>query len=76
MKAPFKNAQNMRKIAFLLFFVFAYTNIYSIDVSWYKYFTGTIDEFQVTMSIVKYGDEVRGFYYYDKYKNRLMYQAL
>ncbi len=55
----------------MLFFVFIYSNIYSGDVSWYKYFTGTIDAFQVTMSIVKYGDEVRGFYYYDKYKKPL-----
>lgn len=58
----------MKKIALFVFFAVIITNSYSGDVSWYKYLTGTIDEFPVTMSIVKFGDEVRGFYYYDKYK--------
>lgn len=58
----------MKKIAFLLFFVAAVTNVYSADPSWYKYLTGTIDSYPVTMSLVKFGEEVRGFYFYDKYK--------
>lgn len=58
----------MKKISFLLFFIVAVSNIYSGDPSWYKYLTGTIDSYPVTMSIVKYGEEIRGFYYYDKYK--------
>lgn len=58
----------MKKIAFLLFFLPAVTGIFAGVPSWYKYFNGTIDSYPVTMSLVKFGDEVRGFYYYDKYK--------
>lgn len=58
----------MKKIAFLLFLFTVVTGVYSADPSWYKYLTGTIDSYPVTMSIVKYGEEIRGFYYYDKYK--------
>ncbi len=58
----------MKKLAFLFFFTVLLCNVYSGDVSWYRYLTGTIDSSPVTMSIIKYGNEVRGFYYYDKYK--------
>ncbi len=61
----------MRKIALLVFFTVVLTNSYSGDVSWYKYLTGTIDLYPVTMSIVRYGDVVSGFYYYDNYKKPL-----
>lgn len=68
MKVPVEIAENMKKIAFLLFFTFVVSSSYSGDPSWYKLLTGTIDSYPVTMSLVKFGDEVRGFYYYDKYK--------
>ena len=58
----------MKKIAVLLFFVLVVTGTYSAEPSWYKLLTGTIDSYPVTMSLVKFGEEVRGFYYYDKYK--------
>jgi len=58
----------MKKIAVLLLLVLAVTGIYSAEQSWYKLLTGTIDSYPVTMSIIKFGKEVRGFYYYDKYK--------
>lgn len=58
----------MKKIAFLLLFAVAAINIYAGDKSWYKFFTGKIDSYPVTMCLVKYGEEVRGFYYYDKFK--------
>jgi len=58
----------MKKIAVLLFLAFAVSNILAGDPSWYRLMKGTIDNYPVTMSIVKFGEEVRGFYYYDKYK--------
>lgn len=68
LKVPAEIAENMKKIAVLLLVVVAVTGTYSAEPSWYKLFTGTIDSYPVTMSLVKFGEEVRGFYYYDKYK--------
>jgi hypothetical protein len=53
----------MKKIAFLLFFAIILSNVHSGDKSWYKYFSGTYGTNSITMSLVKYDDQVRGFYF-------------
>ncbi len=68
MKIPRKTIENMKKLLFLLLFVSVLTQTHAGTNSWYKLFTGKIDSYPITMSLVKYGDEVRGYYYYDKYK--------
>jgi hypothetical protein len=60
--------KNMKKLLFLLSIAVLISSSYSGDKSWYKYLTGKVDTSPVTMSIVRYGNEVRGYYYYDKYK--------
>jgi hypothetical protein len=40
---------------------------YSGDKSWFKSFKGIIGSSTVTMNILNYNGEIRGFYYYDKY---------
>lgn len=68
MEIPRKKTENMKKLLFLLFFVSIFAQTNAGTNSWYKLFTGKIDSYPITMTIVKYGDEVRGYYYYDKYK--------
>lgn len=58
----------MKKIAFLLLLVLAVSQSYSGDKSWYKVFEGTIGSYPVTVNMVCYGESVRGYYYYNKYK--------
>lgn len=58
----------MKKIAFLLLLVFAVSNSFSGDKSWYKVFEGNIGNYPVTVHMVLYGENVRGYYYYNKYK--------
>ncbi|MDP4263386.1 MAG: DUF3298 domain-containing protein [Bacteroidota bacterium] len=38
---------------------------FSQDASWYKYFTGTIDKYPVTLHLYKSGNNYEGFYYYN-----------
>lgn len=58
----------MKKLLFLLFFASILSHTSAGTKSWYKLFTGKIDSYPITMTIVKFGEEVRGYYYYDKYK--------
>jgi hypothetical protein len=46
-------------------------NIFGKDVSWYKCFKGKVGEYPVTMHINLYGDQITGYYYYDKYMQPL-----
>lgn len=57
----------MRKIAVFIFFVFVFSG-YSKDVSWYKYMEGKIGEYPVIMHLHKYGEQVSGYYYYEKFR--------
>ena len=41
---------------------------FSKEKSWYKVFKGKINNAEITMHLVYFNDDVRGFYYYDKYK--------
>ena len=54
-------------IFFFLVFLIASSGL-SKDKSWYKVFKGNINNAEVTMHLVSFNDDVRGFYYYDKYK--------
>lgn len=58
----------MKKLLFLLLFATILAQTNAGANSWYKLFTGKIDSYPITMTIVKYGNEVRGYYYYNKYK--------
>ncbi len=62
----------MKKIVLLLLFVFAVNTSQSGDKYWFKTLTGSINLYPVTMNLVKYGDELRGYYYYDKYKKPMV----
>jgi hypothetical protein len=46
-------------------------NVFGNDVSWYKCFKGKVGEYPVTMHINLYGDQVTGYYYYDKFMQPL-----
>ncbi len=45
---------------------------YSGDKYWFKSMTGTIDSYPVTLNVVRFGDELRGYYYYDKFKKPMV----
>lgn len=62
----------MKKIALLFLIAVVVTTSYSGDKYWFKTLTGTINMYTVTMNLVKYGDELRGYYYYDKYKKPMV----
>lgn len=57
----------MRKIVVFTFLVFT-ISIFSKDVSWYKYMEGKIGEYPVIMHLHKYGEQLSGYYYYEKYR--------
>jgi hypothetical protein len=50
----------------IVFTVFVSVN-FAEEISWFKTFKGKIGSSTVTMNLVKYNDEVKGYYYYDKY---------
>lgn len=58
----------MKKSAFLLLLLFFISNSFSGDKSWYKVFEGNIGSYPVTVHMVLYGENIRGYYYYNKYK--------
>lgn len=59
----------MRKISILIvvFALFSAT-LFSEEVSWFKVFKGKLGGVSVTLNLVKYSGEIKGYYYYDKYK--------
>lgn len=64
-----ENKTNRMKRLFCIIFLalFLLSQSYSGDKSWFKSFKGTIGGSPVTMNILNYDGEIRGFYYYDKY---------
>ncbi|MEO8514149.1 MAG: DUF3298 domain-containing protein [Ignavibacteria bacterium] len=58
----------MKKIAFLLLLMLAVVNSHAADKSWFKVFKGKIGDYPVTMNVSCFGNDLRGYYYYDKYK--------
>jgi len=59
----------MKKILSVIIVFIGFTSQgFADDVSWFKVFKGKIGSSPVTMNLVKYSEEVKGYYYYDKYK--------
>jgi hypothetical protein len=58
----------MKKFAYLLIFILFCNITFSGQKSWYQIFTGNIGNYPVTMHLTCYDNNVRGFYYYNKYK--------
>jgi hypothetical protein len=60
----------MKKFAVLAVLILS-VNLFAKDVSWYKCFKGKIGDYPVTLHINKYGEQVTGYYNYDKYAQPL-----
>ncbi len=58
----------MKKTAFLLFFVMIVNLTFSGQNAWYQVFTGNIGGYPVTMHLTCNDSDIRGYYYYNKYK--------
>lgn len=63
----------MKKLLVLTLLILSFTAFAGVsnDVSWFKYFKGTVGEYPVTMMINKYGEQITGYYYYNKYAQPL-----
>ncbi len=58
----------MKKFLLLTaFFILLSSSLIGGDKSWFKSLSGNIGGSPVTMNILKYGDEIKGYYYYNKY---------
>src|SRR3990170_4392250 len=44
----------------------------SKEISWYKNFKGKISSYPAEIHICKFKDEIRGYFYYDKFKQPLI----
>lgn len=62
----------MRRLTiFLLLGLLFLANTYSFEKSWFKRYKGSVGNLPATMNIVKYGTEIMGYYYYNKYMQPL-----
>lgn len=68
----------MRKsfLFFLLYcLILANDKIYAQTNSWYKWLTGSIDKYPVTMHLHKMGHEYNGYYYYNKTQKPIFFSG-
>ncbi|MBZ0202504.1 MAG: RsiV family protein [Ignavibacteria bacterium] len=62
----------MKKLPFLLIIVTIFNVSFSGDKYWFKSLSGTIDSYPVILNVVKAGDDLRGYYYYEKNKKPMV----
>jgi Protein of unknown function (DUF3298) len=65
---PENQAEYMKKFLLLIVVYIIFSgSLTSDDKSWFKSFTGNIGGSPVTMHLIKYGESIQGYYYYNKY---------
>jgi hypothetical protein len=65
---PVNSNENMKKFLLLTaIFILLSSSLFGGDKSWFKSFRGTVGSASVTMNILMYQNEIKGYYYYDKY---------